>query len=190
VNGVPTPIVQILGQYYKAILFPFDEWNRKNTQQRSMLGMQGQAGQSLPVGQHGMPGQMPGGDLGAQGVIPPTVPPLDGSSALPPHHPFSSSSQTHRQQQPSVGLTVLPSGRPLQSPDLLSGMGSNISQPFLSQSSPSDSSQLNIHGQAQDGAAAPSFDADAEGRKRKGTAEGDVKRVRQRTGTCINHFIP
>ncbi len=180
-NGVPTSIVQILGQYYKAILLPFEEWNRKSAQQRSMLGMQGHAGQSLPVGQHGMPGQIPGGELAPQGVIPPTVPHLDGGSALAPHHPFSSSSQTHRQQQPSVGLTVLPSRTSLQSPDLLSGMGSNLSQSFLSQTSPSDGSQLSVHGQAQDGAA-PTFDADAEGRKRKGTAEADAKRVRQRTG--------
>ena len=180
-SGVPTPIVQILGQYYKAILLPFEEWNRKNAQQRSMPGMQGQAGQSLPVGQHGMPGQMPGGDLATQGVIPPTVPHLDGGSALAQHHPFPSSSQAQRPQQPSVGLTVLPSGASLQSPDLLPGMGSNISQPFLSQTSPSDGSQLSIHGQAQDGAAPP-FDADSEGRKRKGTAEVDAKRVRQRTG--------
>lgn len=184
-NGVPTSIVQILGQYYKAILLPFEEWNRKNAQQRSMLGMQGQAGQSVPGGQHGMAGQMPGGDPASQGVIPPTVPPLDGGgSALPPHHPFSSSSQAQRQQQPSVGLTMLPGGRPLQSPDLMSGMSSNNSQPFLSQTSPSDGSQLSVHGQAQDGAAPP-LDSDAEGRKRKGTAEADVKRVRQRTGLSI-----
>lgn len=146
-----------------------------------MLGMQGQAGQSLPVGQHSMPGQIPGGDLAAQGVIPPTVPHLDGGSALAPHHPFSSSSQTHRQQQPPAGLTVLPRRTSLQSPDLLSGMGSNLSQPFLSQTSPSDGSQLSVHGQAQD-RATPTFDADGEGRKRKGTAEADAKRVRQRTG--------
>lgn len=179
-NGVPTSIVQILGQYYKAILLPFEDWNRKSAQQRSMLSMQGQAGQSLPVGQHGMPGQMPGGELTTQGVMPPTVPHLDGGSALAPHHPFaSSSSQTHRQQPPSAGLTVLPSRTSLHSPDLLSGMGSN-----LSQTSPSDGSQLGVHhghGQAQDGATA-TFDPDPEGRKRKGTAEADAKRVRQRTG--------
>jgi hypothetical protein len=62
---------------------------------------------------------------------------------------------------------------------MLSGIGSSISQPFLAQTSP-DSSQLGLQGQAQDGALP--FDADAESRKRKGGAEVDVKRVRQRTG--------
>jgi hypothetical protein len=189
VNGIPSSVAQLLVQYYKAILLPFEEWSRKNVpQQRPMPGMQGQAGQPLAVGQHGIPSQMPGGDLAAQqGVIPPTIPTLDGSSALPPHHPFSSSSQTHR-RQPSVGLSVHPSGSSLQSPDVLAGMGSNVSQPFLSQSSPPDSSQLSVHGHPQDGAAL-SFDAEAEGRKRKGTAEVDVKRVRQRTGMFTGYPI-
>ena len=189
VNGVPSSVAQLLVQYYKAILLPFEEWSRKSApQQRPIPSMQGQAGQSLAVGQYGIPSQMPGGDLAAQqGVIPPTIPTLDGGSALPPHHPFPSSSQTHS-QQPSVGLSVPPSGSSLQSPDVLAGMGSSVSQPFLSQASPPDGSQLSVHGQAQDGASL-SFDADAEGRKRKGTAEVDVKRVRQRTGMCINYPI-
>jgi hypothetical protein len=81
---------------------------------------------------------------------------------------------------------MLPSGSSLQAqPDMLSGMGSNISQPFLPQASPPDGSQVAVQGQAQDGAAL-SFDPDAEGRKRKGTAEVDVKRVRQRTGMSFD----
>jgi len=187
VNGIPTPVIQILAQYYKAILLPFEEWNRKNAQQqqRAMSGVQGQAGQPVPVGQHGMPGQMPGGDLGTQTVVPPTIPHIDGGSGLPPHHPFPSSSQTHR-QQPSASINMLPSGSSLQAqPDMLSGISSNISQPFLPQASPPDGSQVAVQGQAQDDAALP----DAEGRKRKGTAEGDVKRVRQRTGMGLNYPI-
>jgi SWI/SNF chromatin-remodeling complex subunit SWI1 len=172
VNGVPTAVAQMLAQYYKAILLPFEELTRK---QRPMHGVPGQAGQPQQAGQHSMmPSQLPGGDMGAQGVIPPAVPHMDGGSTLPPQHPFSSS-QTPR-QQPSIGM----SGTSLQTPDMLSGMGSNISQPFLSQASP-DGSQLSLHGQAQDG----SFDADAEGRKRKGAPDVDAKRVRQRTGMCI-----
>jgi hypothetical protein len=163
----------MLGQYYKAILLPFEELTRK---QRPMHGVPGQAGQPQQAGQHSMmPSQMPGGDMGAQGVIPPAIPHIDGGSALPPQHSFSAS-----RQQPSVGM----SGTSLQSPDMLSGMGPNISQPFLSQASP-DGSQLSLHGQAQDGTP-PSFDADAEGRKRKGAPDVDVKRVRQRTGMRLN----
>lgn len=165
----------MLGQYYKAILLPFEELTRK---QRPTLGVPGQAGQSQPAGQHSMvPSQIPGGDMSAQGVIPPAVPHMDGGSTLPPQHTISSS-QTQRQQV-SVGM----SGSSLQSPDVLSGMGTNISQPFLSQGSP-DGSQLSLQGQAQDGAL--SFDAEAEGRKRKGAPEVDAKRVRQRTGTCTS----
>ena len=174
VNGVTTPVAHILGQYYKAILLPFEEISRK---QRPMLS---QTGQPQQAGQHSMmPSQMPSGDMGAQGVIPPAIPHMDGGgSALPPQHPFSSS-QTQR-QQPSVGISG-PSLQ-LQSPDMLSGVGSNISQPFLSQPSP-DGSQLSLHGQSQD-APPLSFDADADGRKRKGAPEVDAKRVRQRTGMC------
>ncbi len=176
VNGVPTAVAQILGQYYKAILLPFEELARK---QRPMLGVPGQASQSQQSGQHSMmPGQIPGGDIGAQGVIPPAIPHVDGGLALPSQHPISSS-QTQRQQA-SVGM----SGSSLQSPDMLSGMGSNISQPFVSQASP-DGSQLSLQGQAQDGAPL-SLDADAEGRKRKGVPEVDAKRVRQRTGMCTS----
>jgi hypothetical protein len=194
VNGAATPVGQILGQYYKAIILPFEELTRKSTQQqqqqqqqprpmpRPMLGTQGQAGQPQPVGQHGMSNQVTGGDMGAQVVIPPTIPHMDGgSTSLAPHHPFSSS-QTPR-QQPSGGLNALPSRSSLQSPDILSGIGSNVSQPLLSQASP-DGSQLNLHGQTQDGASL-SFDSDAEGRKRKGAPEMDAKRVRQRTGMSI-----
>ena len=177
VNGAPTAVAQLLGQYYKAILLPFEELARK---QRPMLGVPGQAGQAQQSGQQNMvPGQIPGGDMGAQGVIPPAIPHMDGGSALHPQHPMSSS-QTQRQQV-SVGM----SGSSLQSPDVLSGMGSNISQPFLSQASP-DGSQLSLQGQAQDGTSL-SFDGDAEGRKRKGAPEMDAKRVRQRTGTCTSH---
>ncbi|KAI0004167.1 hypothetical protein BJV74DRAFT_809513 [Russula compacta] len=181
VNGVPTPVAHILAQYYKAILLPFEELTRKSAQQqRPMLGVQGQAGQPQQVGQHGMPSQISGGDLSAQGVMPPTIPHVDGGgSALPPHHPFPTL-QTHRQQA-QVSLNVPPRRTSLQSPDMLSGMGPSISQPVLSQASPDGSQQLSVQGgQAQDGAALP-FDADAEGRKRKGAPEGDVKRVRQRT---------
>ena len=171
-NGVPTSVAQMLGQYYKAILLPFEELTRK---QRPMLGAPGQAGQSQQAGQHSMvTSQIPGGDMGAPGVIPPAIPHMDGGSAHPPQHPISSS-QMPRQQVP-VGM----SGSSLQSPDVLSGMGSNISQPFLSHASP-DGSQLSL--QAQDGAPL-SLDADTEGRKRKGAPEVDAKRVRQRTGTC------
>jgi hypothetical protein len=178
-NGNPTSVAPLLAQYYKAILLPFDEYARKNAQQqRPMLGMQGQAGQSQQVGQHSIPSQMSGGDIGAQGVIPPTIPHVDGGSTLPPHHSFTSS-QTQVHRQSSVGLNMLPTGSSLQSPDMLSGMGSNISQPFLPQTS-SDGSQLGLQGQAQDGAV--TFDADAENRKRKGAPDVDVKRVRQRTG--------
>jgi SWI/SNF chromatin-remodeling complex subunit SWI1 len=163
INGVPAPVAHILGQYYKAIVLPFEEISRK---QRPVLGVPG--GQSQQAGQHTMiPSQIPGGDMGAQGVIPPAIPHMDGGSALPPQHPFSSS-QTQR--QPSVGMSG-PSLQ-LQSPDMLS----NISQPFLSQASP-DGSQLSLHGQTPP----LSFDADADGRKRKGTSEADAKRVRQRT---------
>jgi hypothetical protein len=186
VNGIPTPVIQILAQYYKAILLPFEEWNRKNAQQqqRTMSGVQGQAGQQVPIGQqHGMPGQVPGGDLGAQTVVPPTIPHIDGGSALAPHHPFPSSSQTHR-QQPSASANMLPSGSSVQAqPDMLSGMSSTMSQPFLAQASTPDGSH--VQGQAQDDAALP----DAEGRKRKGTAEGDVKRVRQRTGMGLDYPV-
>ena len=169
-NGVPTAVAQMLGQYYKAILLPFEELARK---QRPMLG---QVGQPQQAGQHSMmPGQIPGGDMGGQGVIPPAVPHMDGGSALPSQHP-PSSSQAQRQQT-LVGM----SGASLQSPDVLSGMGPNISQPFLSHASP-DGSQLSLQGQAQDGVPL-SFDSDTEGRKRKGAPEVDAKRVRQRTGT-------
>ena len=179
VSGVPTAVAQMLGQYYKAILLPFEELTRK---QRPMAGVPGQAGQSQQAGQHSMvPGQIPGGDVGAQGVIPPAVPHMDGGSALHPQHPISSSQP--QRQQVSVGM----SGSSLQSPDVLSGMGSNISQPFLSHASP-DGSQLSLQGQSQDGAPL-SVDADAEGRKRKGAPEVDAKRVRQRTGTCIVPFL-
>jgi hypothetical protein len=175
VNGVPTSVAQMLGQYYKAILLPFEELTRK---QRPMVGVPGQAGQPQPAAQqHNMvPGHVPGGDISAQGVIPPSIPHMDGGSALHSQHPISSS-QTQRQQV-SVGM----SGSSLQSPDVLSGMGSNISQAFLSQASP-DGSQLSLQGQSQDGTPL-SFDGDAEGRKRKGGAEVDGKRVRQRTGSC------
>lgn len=151
-----------------------------------MLGVQGQAGQPQQVGQHGVPSQISGGDLNAQGVMPPTVPHVDGgSSAVPPHHPFPTL-QPHRQQA-QISLNVPPRRTSLQSPDMLSGMGPSISQPFLSQASPDGSQQLSVQGgQAQDGAAL-AFDADAEGRKRKGAPEGDVKRVRQRTGKCISY---
>ncbi|KAI9512907.1 hypothetical protein F5148DRAFT_1160689 [Russula earlei] len=187
VNGVPTPVGQILGQYYKAIILPFEELARKNAQQqRPMVGVQGQAGQPPPAGQHGMPNQITGGDVGAQGVIPPTVPHMDGGSALAQHHPFSSS-QTPR-PQPSVGLSMLPSGSALQSSDTLSGLGTNISQPFLSQASP-DGSQLSLHGQPQDGASL-SFDSDTEGRKRKGAPEADLKRARQRTVESPDTTVP
>ncbi|KAH9968798.1 hypothetical protein BC827DRAFT_1165659 [Russula dissimulans] len=190
VNGAPTPVGQILGQYYKAIILPFEELTRNSAQQqqqqqqqqRPMLGAQGQAGQAQPVGQHGMSNPMAGGDLGAQAVIPPTIPHMDGGSALPPHHPFSS--QTLRQQP----INALPSRSSLQSPDILSGMGSNVSQPFLSQASP-DGSQLNLHGQSQDGPSL-SFDSDAEGRKRKGAPEADAKRVRQRTVDSPDTTVP
>jgi len=169
-NGVPTGVALMLGQYYKAILLPFEELARK---QRPMVGVPGQAGQSQQAGQHSMvPGQIPGGDMGAQGVIPPAIPHMDGGPALHPQHPISSS-QTQRQQ-----VSVSMSGSSLQSPDVLSGMGSNISQPFLSH-------ELSLQGQSQDGAPLP-FDADGEGRKRKGAAEVDAKRVRQRTGTCTS----
>jgi hypothetical protein len=175
-NGVPTGVAQMLGQYYKAILLPFEELTRK---QRPMLGVPGQAGQSQQAGQHSMvPGQIPipSGDMGGQGVIPPAIPHMDGGSALHPQHAISSS-QTPRQQ-----VSVSMSGSSVQSPDVLSGMGSNISQPFLSQGSP-DGSQLSLQGHSQDGAPL-SFDADGDGRKRKGAPEVDAKRVRQRTGTC------
>lgn len=173
VGGVPTPVAHILGQYYKAILLPFEEISRK---QRPMLG---QTGQSQQAGQHSMmSSQMPSGDMGAQGVIPPAIPHMDGGSALPPQHPFPSS-QTQR-QQPSGSMSG-PSLQ-LQPPDMLSGVGPNISQPFLSQPSP-DGSQLSLHGPSQDGPPL-SFDADADGRKRKGAPEVDAKRVRQRTGMC------
>jgi hypothetical protein len=176
-NGAPTGVAQMLGQYYKAILFPFEELTRK---QRPMLGAPGQAGQAQQAGQHNMvPGQIPGGDMSAQGVIPPAIPHMDGGSALHPQHPISSS-QTQRQQ-----VSVNMSGSSLQSPDVLSGMGSNISQPLLSHASP-DGSQLSLQGQAQDGTSL-SFDGDAEGRKRKGAPEMDAKRVRQRTGTCLSY---
>jgi hypothetical protein len=195
VNGIPTPVIQILAQYYKAILLPFEEWNRKNAQQqqqqqqRSMSGVQGQAGQQVPVGQHGMPGQIPGGDLSTQTVVPPTIPHIEGGSALPPHHPFPSSSQTHR-QQPSASINMVPSGPSLQAqPDMLSGMSSSLSQPFLPQASPPDGSQVAVQGQAQAQAQDEPALPDAEGRKRKGTAEGDVKRVRQRTGMGLDHPI-
>jgi hypothetical protein len=186
VNGNPTSVAQMVGQYYKAILLPFEEYTRKNAQQqRPVLGVQGQAGQSQQVGQHSVPSQMSGGDVGAQGVIPPTIPHVDGGSTLPPHHPFTSSqTQTHR--RPSVGLNMLPTGSSLQSPDVMSGIGSSIPQPFLAQTSP-DGPQLGLQGQAQDGVLP--FDADAESRKRKGASEVDVKRVRQRTGMWLNSFM-
>src|SRR6266404_1917662 len=58
-NAVPTPVAQLLGHYYKAILLPFEEWTRKNAhQQRPMVNAQGQVGQPQQVGQHGMGGQM------------------------------------------------------------------------------------------------------------------------------------
>jgi SWI/SNF chromatin-remodeling complex subunit SWI1 len=172
VNGVPTAVAQMLGQYYKAILLPFEELTRK---QRPMLGVPGQAGQSQQAGQHSMvPGQIPSGDMGAQGVIPPAIPHMDGGSALHPQHP-TSVSQTQRQQ-----VSVTMSASSLQSPDVLSGIGSNISQPFLSHASP-DGSQLSLQGQARDGT------PDGEGRKRKGAPEGDAKRVRQRTGTRTSY---
>jgi SWI/SNF chromatin-remodeling complex subunit SWI1 len=174
-NGAPTAVAQLLGQYYKAILLPFEELARK---QRPTMGMQGQAGQAQQTGQHSMiPSQIPVGDVGAQGVVPPTIPHMDSGSAPPPHHGFPSS---QAQRQPSVGM----SGPSLRSPDMLSGVGSNISQPFLSQASP-DGSQLSLHGQAQDGP----LDADAEGRKRKGAPEVDAKRVRQRTGMSNSYPI-
>lgn len=177
-NGIPTAVAQLLGQYYKAILLPFEELARK---QRPMMGVSGQAGQPQQAGQHSMmPSQIPGGDVGAQGVIPPAVPHMDGGSAPPPQHGFPSS-QTQR--QPSVGM----SGPSLRSPDMLSGMGSNNSQPFLSQASP-DGSQLGLHTQAQDGPPL-SLDADVEGRKRKGAPEVDAKRVRQRTGMSTSYPI-
>ncbi|KAI9462395.1 hypothetical protein BJY52DRAFT_1256693 [Lactarius psammicola] len=170
-NGGPTPVAQVLGHYYKAILLPFEEWSRKNAQQqRPMINAQGQVGQP----QQGMVGQMSGADLNAQGVIPPAITHVDGNSSLPPHHPFPSS---QAQRQPIVGLNMLPpTGSSLQSPEMMSGMGPSISQPF--QTSSPDGVQL--HGQAQEGG--PSFDSDTENRKRKGAPETvDMKRARQRT---------
>lgn len=178
-NGVPTPVAQLLGQYYKVILLPFEEWSRKN-QQRPMINPQGQVGQHQQVGQHGMAGQISGADLNAQGVIPPAIPHVDGNSSLPPHHPFPSS---QAQRQPTAGMNMLPqTGSSLQSPEMISGMGPSISQPFLTQTSSPDGTQP--HGQAQEGGL--SFDSDAENRKRKGAPETvDMKRARQRTGTWI-----
>ncbi|KAH9175523.1 hypothetical protein EDB89DRAFT_1947479 [Lactarius sanguifluus] len=177
VNGAPTSVAQVLGQYYRAILLPFEEWSRKNAQQqRPMVNAQGQVGQPQQVGQHGMTGQMSGADINAQGAIPPAIPHVDGNSSLPPHHPLPSSQV---QRQPTVGLDILPpTGSSLQSPGMVSGMGPSISQPFLTQASSPDSAQL--HGQTQEGRL--SFDSDAENRKRKGAPEtGDMKRARQRT---------
>ena len=73
-------------------------------------------------------------------------------------------------------------GASLQSTEMMSGMGPGISQPFHAQTSSPDATQLaQLHGQAQEGG--PSFDSDAENRKRKGVPETvDMKRVRQRTG--------
>lgn len=73
-------------------------------------------------------------------------------------------------------------GTSLQSPEMMSGMGQSIPQQFLTQTSSPDGTQLaQLHGQAQEGG--PSFDSDAENRKRKGASETvDMKRVRQRTG--------
>jgi hypothetical protein len=145
-----------------------------------MINAQGQVGQPQQVGQHGMAGQMSGSDLNAQGAIPPAIPHVDGNSSLPPHHPFPSS---QAQRQPTVGLNMLPqTGSSLQSPEIMSGMGPSISQPFLTQSSSPDSTQL--HGQVQEGGL--SFDGDSENRKRKGAPETvDTKRARQRTGMWI-----
>ncbi len=183
-NGAPTSVAKVLGQYYGAILLPFEEWSRKNAQQqRPMINPQGQVGQPQQVGQHGMAGQMSSADLNAQGVIPPAIPHGDGSSSLPPHHPFPSS---QAQRQPTVGLNMLPpTGSSLQSPEMMSGMGPSISQPFLTQTSSPDGTQLaQLHGQAQEGGL--SFDSDAENRKRKGAPETvDMKRARQRTGMWI-----
>lgn len=174
-NGAPNPVAPLLGQYYKAILLPFEEWSRKN-QQRPMINPQGQGGQPQQVGQHSMTGQMSGSDLNVQGTIPPAIPHVDGNSSLQSHHPFPSS-QVQRQ------ATMLPqAGASLQSTEMMSGMGPGISQPFLAQTSSPDATQLaQLHGQAQEGG--PSFDSDAENRKRKGVPETvDMKRVRQRTG--------
>ena len=64
----------------------------------------------------------------------------------------------------------------------MSGMGPSISQPFLTQTSSPDGTQL--HGQGQEGGL--SFDSDAENRKRKGAPETvDMKRARQRTGMWV-----
>ena len=182
-NGVPSPVVQLLGQYYKAILLPFEEWSRKSQQQRPMANAQGQVGQPQQVGHHVMAGQMSGADLNVQGAIPPAIPHGDGNPSLPPHHPFPSSQV---QRQPTVALNVLPqTGSSLQSPEMMSGMGPSISQPFPAQSSSPDSTHLvQLQGNAQEGG--PSFDSDAENRKRKGAPETvDLKRVRQRTGMWI-----
>lgn len=179
-NGVPASVAQVLCQYYEAILLRFEEWTRKTAQQqRPMLNAQGQVGQPQQVGQHGMAGQMSGADLNAQGVIPPAIPHVDGNSSLPPHHPFPSS---QAQRQPTGGLNMLPpTGSSLQSPEMMSGMGPSLSQPFLAQASSPDGTQLvQLHGQAQEGGLP--FDSDTETRKRKGAPETvDMKRARQRT---------
>lgn len=175
-NGVTSPVAQLLAQYYTAIILPFEEWTRKSQQQRPMINAQGQ------VGQHGMAGQMSGADLNAQGAIPPAIPHMDGSSSLPPHHPFPSSQV---QRQP----TMLPQTPSLQSPEMVSGMGPSTSQPILTQSSsPESTQQVQLHGQPQEGGL--SFDSDPENRKRKGATETvDMKRVRQRTGMWICVWI-
>ena len=181
-NGVPNPVAPLLAQYYKVILLPFEEWSRKN-QQRPMINSQGQVGQPQQVGQHGMAGQIPGADLNVQGAIPPAIPHVDGNPSLAPHHPFPSSQV---QRQPTVGFNMLPqAGSSLQSSEMMSGMGTNISQPLLPQTSSPDGTQLTqLHGQPQDGGL--SFDSDAENRKRKGAPETvDSKRIRQRTGMWI-----
>ncbi|KAI0274814.1 hypothetical protein BC834DRAFT_965295 [Gloeopeniophorella convolvens] len=175
VNGNAHPVAQILSNYYKVILLPFEEFTRKNSQQRPMLGAQGQPGQPQQPGQHGVPSQLSGGDLGAQGMIPSAMPHMDGNPALSSHPSFASP-QIHRQS--SAGLNMLPTGSSLQSPDVLAGVGSSISQPFLAQASP-DGSQLGLQNQTQD--AALPFDAELESRKRKTASEMEAKRVRQRT---------
>jgi hypothetical protein len=148
-----------------------------------MINPQGQVGQPQQAGQHGMTGQISGSDLNVQGTIPPAIPHVDGNPSLPSHHPFPPSQV---QRQPTAGMNMLQqAGSSLQSPEIMSGMRSAISQPFLTQSSSPDGTQLaQLHGQAQEGGL--SFDSDAENRKRKGVPETvDMKRVRQRTGMWI-----
>ncbi|KAF8272885.1 hypothetical protein EI94DRAFT_1716955 [Lactarius quietus] len=175
-----------LPETFLVILLPFEEWSRKN-QQRPMMNPQGQVGQPQQGGQHGMAGQVSGADINVQGAMPPAIPHVDGNSSLPSHHPFSSSQV---QRQPTVGLNMLPqAGSSLQSPEMMSGMGTSISQPFLAQTSSPDGTQLSQL-QAQTPERGLSFDSDAENRKRKGAPEPvDMKRVRQRTAESPDTIV-